>query len=478
MKLLERTSSQEEPILAVQFGEGNFIRGYIDWMVDYLRDQRLFKGRILMVKPRPGGDWDGINRQGGLYTVIERGISGGKPTRSRKLIQVVSGCLSPYESWDKLVDVFVSDELKIVFSNTTESGLVYRKDNAPLGTCPGTFPAQLASLLRERFLRYSGAPDKGLIVIPCELLIDNGTLLRAHVLRHAQDSQWGEEFKTWISEHCLFVNTLVDRIVSGYPHEEADKFMQELGYEDRYLTCVEPYYLLVMEADEKKIEEVLPFKRCWLNVRYTDDLTPWRLRKLRLLNALHTACVPLAWMAEIEDVRSMMKDPDFAPYVKRVLNDELVPTLLSNMDEEEVRHYAHTVIERFLNPSVSHKLSAISINSIDKWRERVLPALRDTYTRKGFLPERLVLSLGALLLLYFEKEVPDSEDKLTWMREQKNLYAKDGDTQRLTRAFLGHAAFWKDDLNTMTGLEELLTPLLARLLTEGSRALVASTHLK
>lgn len=469
---LNRKETGSRPLLAIQFGEGNFLRGYIDWMLQQLMEHGDFPGQIMMIKPRAHGNFDQINEQKGLYTVVERGIVNGKPVNTHQLITVVRGCLNPYEEWSQTVAAFCTPSVRFVFSNTTEAGIEYKKEPFHPDACPHTFPAKLTALLHARFCALEGDLEKGLIIIPCELIPQNADQLREHILHYAQDWELPFEFSHWVTCHCSFINTLVDRIVSGYPQGEEQEWEKTLGYSDKLITCVEPYHLLVAEADENSLEKELPLKSCGINIVYTDDLTSWRLRKVRLLNATHTATVPTASMAGLIDVREMMQDEDFQSFVYQTLFKELVPSLPGS--EEDNRAYAESVIERFRNPFTSHKLQAITLNCIAKWRERVLPALKDYRQKFGELPQNLSTSLAALIYLYLECPVADTEETREFFLKEKEQYGCSQDIHHLVQRILANDSFWNENLNEILGLSQLVEHQLSMLMKKGSRSLIKS----
>lgn len=469
---LNRKETGSRPLLAIQFGEGNFLRGYIDWMLQQLMEHGDFPGQIMMIKPRAHGHFDQINEQKGLYTVVERGIVNGKPVNTHQLITVVRGCLNPYEEWSQTVAAFCTPSVRFVFSNTTEAGIEYKKEPFHPDACPHTFPAKLTALLHARFCALEGDLEKGLIIIPCELIPQNADQLREHILHYAQDWELPFEFSHWVTCHCSFINTLVDRIVSGYPQGEEQEWEKTLGYSDKLITCVEPYHLLVAEADEKSLEKELPLKSCGINIVYTDDLTSWRLRKVRLLNATHTATVPTACMAGLIDVREMMQDEDFQSFVHQTLFKELVPSLPGS--EEDNRAYAESVMERFRNPFTSHKLQAITLNCIAKWRERVLPALKDYRQKFGELPQNLSTSLAALIYLYLECPVADTEETREFFLKEKEQYGCSQDIHHLVQRILANDSFWNENLNEILGLSQLVEHQLSMLMKKGSRSLIKS----
>ncbi|MCX6905376.1 MAG: tagaturonate reductase, partial [Verrucomicrobia bacterium] len=382
------------PEKVAQFGEGNFLRAFADWMVDIMNGQGLFNGRVVVVQPIRQGMARLLNEQDGLYTLLLRGIQDGSTVERHRLITAVSRALDPYEAWPETVRYFCNPTLRFVISNTTEAGIAFVSEARQPGQCPESFPAKVASLLFERFQAVQGDPARGLIFLPCELIDRNGEQLRRFVLQHGEAWDLGREFADWVSRANYFLNTLVDRIVPGFPRDEAGEIGRKLGYEDRLLVAAELFHLWVIEGPPHLAEEI-PFHRAGLNVIWTYDLTPYRTRKVRILNGAHTASVLAAFHAGLNTVREMLENPVLGQLVRRVVFDEILPTV--PLPAPEKTSYANAVLERFANPFVRHELLTISLNSVSKWKGRVLPSLLEYRATQGQLPPLLSFSLAALL---------------------------------------------------------------------------------
>ena len=486
MTLLKRTEQPACPVKAMQFGEGNFLRAFIDWMINEMNKQGKFNGMVQIVQPLEKGMGEMLNAQDGLYTLILRGVANGKVEEKREIIQCVKGCLNPYAQWAETVACACSKDLRFVFSNTTEAGIEYKPEPYAPGRCQGTYPAKLTSLLYERFKAYDGAPDKGLILIPCELIDRNGATLRDCILKYAKDWKLPEAFTAWISSSNLFVNTLVDRIVAGYPRAEAAKIEKELGYQDNLIDCGEIFHFFVIEGPQSLAKE-LPLAEAGLQVVITDNQTPYRTRKVRFLNGAHTADVLAASLGGLTFVDEMMNDPDFGKMVCKAINDEIFHTV--PLPEEEKRFFADSVIERFKNPFAQHRLLSISLNSVSKWKVRVMPSLLDYVALKGKLPEVLAFSLAALIRFYMIEmkdgaalgsvdgrsyPVADSDDVLRFFADATSAFRKSGDTAALVKSVLGNTAFWGTDLNEVPGLSAFVAEKLACINRDGIRAAVKS----
>lgn len=469
------------PERIIQFGEGNFLRGFADWMVDLLNADGVFQSSVAVVQPVRHGLADLLNEQDGVYTVLMRGISQGKMVDERRIVTSVSRCLDPYEDWASVVDVAVKPELRFAISNTTEAGIAYVPERYDGASSPASFPAKVTALLLERFNTLGGG-DTGLVFLPCELIDKNGAKLRECVLRHARDWNADEAFVQWIENSCHFLNTLVDRIVPGYPAREADDLRGELGYEDKLIVAAEIFHLWVIEGPDHLADEI-PFHKAGLNVVWTRDMTSYRSRKVRVLNGAHTATVPAAFLAGLDTVGEMMDDPDFGPLVRRVVFDEILPVL--DMDEADKRGYAEAVLERFRNPFVRHELLSITLNSVSKWKVRVLPSLIDSFDANGTLPPLLVFSLAAWIRFYggaplSENElrgnrngvpypVRDDAPVLAFFAEAWSGFRGSGDIGRLTRSVLENQKLWGRDLTLVDGLASAVESHLSKILADGVR---------
>ncbi len=474
MERLQRKVAFDAPIKVVQFGEGNFLRAFIDWMIDQLNEKAAFNGAVQIVQPLEQGMGELINEQGGLYTLLLRGVCDGKVNETRRQISCVRGCLNPYREWESVAEVFELPSLRFCLSNATEAGIEYRPEELILGATPKTFPAKLTALLYRRFQKNL----PGLIFLPCELIERNGGKLRECMLQYIQDWKLGEDFRRYVEQENTFCSTLVDRIVAGYPRAEAEKLCAELGYEDKLLDCGEPFHFFVIEGP-KFIEEELPLAKIGLNVIVVDDQTPYRTRKVRFLNGAHTASVLAAFMAGFDYVDEMVGDPLFNRYLRQLLFAEIFPTI--QLPDAEKQAFAEAVLERFANPFAFHRLLSISLNSISKWKVRCLPSLLDYVKITGKLPAALSFSLAALLL--FEEnvagvgvnrvdrfEVKDDPEKVAAFAELWKCCGND--LPELARRALSKVDYWGMDLNTVPGLTERTAANLQLIRQQGVRQAV------
>lgn len=463
----------------LQIGDGNFLRGFADWMIDIANEVGVLDAAVTLVPPLPTNIVDLFNAQDGLFTVLTRGVQGGAPTTARRVVRCVSRGVDPYRDPTSLFACTRDPKTRFVISNTTEAGIAYREQPRSLGEWPGSFPAQVAALLFDRFQTLGGRPDSGLVFLPCELIEANGTTLREIVLRHARDWELPPAFGDWVARDNHFLNTLVDRIVPGYPAAEADRLCAEFGYTDQLLVAAEPFHLWVIEGPASLADE-FPLHQAGLNVVWTDDLQPYRASKVRILNGAHTASVLAAFCGGLDTVGEMMENPVTSQFLRRVVFDEIVPFV--PLPEAERRGYAESVLERFANPYIRHELLSIALNSVSKWTVRVLPSLLDYACAHGRAPAGLAFSLAALLRFYRGRFDATSEFvgqreagsyPIRDSREVLDLFDaawRDPAHARLADAvptLLGDARLWGMDLQMVPELAPRVAHALDRIETVG-----------
>jgi tagaturonate reductase len=475
------------PERIVQFGEGNFLRAFADWMIDELNGCGLLQSSVLVVQPIRQGLADLLNAQDGLYSVLSRGMQNGQVVESRRVITAVRRALNPYDQWDQLVAAFRGPDLRFILSNTTEAGIAYVAEARVPGVCPESFPAKVAALLFERFQATEGRAESGLVFLPCELIEANGTALRRAVFQHAVAWELPAAFVTWVEKSNYFLNTLVDRIVPGYPKAESAALNAQLGLEDKLTVAAESFHLWVIEGPEHLAAE-LPFAQAGLNVIWTDDLRPYRNRKVRVLNGAHTSTVLAAHAAGFDTVLDMMRDPTVGAFLRRALFEEILPHVSQPAKEREA--YAAAVLERFNNPFIRHELLSISLNSVSKWKVRVLISLLDEHRTTGQLPPLLTFSLAALLWFYRAEKMPDGSYQ--GLRDGQRYPVRDdapvleffaqtwaaaqaaGDVGQVACAALGRVDFWGQNLNALPGLTDAVASLLAQIDEQGMKQALTS----
>jgi tagaturonate reductase len=468
------------PVKVLQFGEGNFLRAFVDWMLHEMNRRELFGGRALVVQPLDHGTVDQLNQQDGLYTLLLRGVQGGEVKEERQVIQSVAQGINPYQDWPGFLDWAKYAELEVIVSNTTEAGIAYLDEPQPTDACPSSYPAKLLAFLQRRFEAFDGSPESGLMILPCELIDKNGTKLKQVLNRLAADWGLSAEFMAWLDEHNTFFNTLVDRIVPGYPAEEAEEIQTELGYEDKLLVAGEIFHLWVIEGPDG-YQDRLPLTKAGLNVVWTDDLSSYRERKVRVLNGLHTSMISLGLPLGLETVREAVEHPLLGEYLKGLCAAEILPHV--NQPPAERQKFADEVMERFANPHIRHLLADIALNSVAKFKTRCLPSLLDHYRAGGGVPKHLALALASLLKLYKpvrieegrlfgasetgEYSFRDDPGIIKWF-EEKWAQAGSGDLSGLAREFLSNTEFWGEDLSKLPGLTEAVGENLNTLLQGGA----------
>lgn len=470
---------RKSPVRILQIGEGNFLRGFVDWMVHEMRKQGKYDGAVAVSQPRPSGKpkLDQLRAQDGIYTLIVRGIENGVPVERTEKIAVFADTIDPYSEWESFMSLADQPELEVVVSNTTEAGLAYQPSDYVPGEPIVSYPAKLTALLHRRFETFGGDPRRGLLLLPCELLERNGDELKRCVLQHAQDWKLPEAFTAWVRDHNRFLNSLVDRIVTGYPGEEADYWREALGYDDKLLNSAEPYYLWAIEGDAE-LESILPFQAAGLNVEWTDDLRPFQLRKVRILNGAHTLMTPIALMHGVSEVRLTMEHPVLGPFVREAVEGEIIPAMPQAVAAEEAKAYAAAVFERFANPFIRHRLLDIAMNSLSKFRTRLLPSLEGYMAaHNGRLPVHIVKALAYLLRFYNARPegeqfvgrrfdgstytVRDDRAALTLLAEAWSRYEAGQLTlEALVCELLGSAQLWGKPLTELEGLAVMITGLL------------------
>lgn len=394
------TAVNQSPIKVLQVGEGNFLRGFADWMIFKAIQKEVFSGGVVVTQPRASGKRkiDELKEQDGLYTLVTRGISSGKQVEEVDIINVFTKLINPYEEWESFLELAKEQELRFVISNTTEAGLVYTEEKLNIKQPIHSFAGKLTALLYKRFEYFHGDEEKGLICLPCELLERNGDVLKELVLQYAYAWKLSNEFIGWVTQHNYFLNSLVDRIVTGYPAEEqAQKWFEEWGYLDKQLTTAEPYHLWAIEGDEL-IAEQFPLASAGLNVLWVSDLKQYQKRKVAILNGSHTSLALLGLLYGEHEVRLAMENTELSSLIKSLIKDEVVPTLL--YDTNELLDYAEQVYERFQNPFIQHRLHDIAMNSLSKFNTRLMPSILYYLEEKGQLPPHLLIVFAGLIRHY------------------------------------------------------------------------------
>ncbi len=482
----EMVQKKRRPIRVVQFGEGNFLRGFVDYMLDVANEKGFFDGSVAVVKPISYGNLDAFREQDCIYTLSLKGKQDGRTVEERRIITSIDRAVGAYEEYETYRALCELPELRFIVSNTTEAGIVYDPSDSFELTPPNTYPGKLTKFLYERFSSFHGDPQKGVVLLPVELIERNGAKLKECVLAYVDQWNLGDAFRSWLLTSCLFCSTLVDRIVTGYPREEAPGLCDAWGYADRLIDTGEPFALWVIESDRAdEVARLLPLDKAGFQVVFTDDLRPYRERKVRILNGAHTATVLAAYLAGKDIVRECMEDAVTRALMERVVYEEIAPTV--PLPEDEVLRFARSVFERFENPFIRHSLLSISLNSVSKWKARLLPSFRDRYAQTGSLPQYLTFSFAALLAFYTGER---GEDGAYYGRRGEERYRIQDDQPALD-FFAAHSAlspeeyaaaaaaqesFWGEDLGRYPGFVEAvaahLTLIREKGMTEGLKALL------
>lgn len=461
------------PLKVMQFGGGNFLRAFVDWMIDILNKKTDFNGGVIIVKPTDGGDYSELKAQEGLFTVVLEGIKNGEMIAEKSLVTSVRHVVNPYTEWDAYLELAQNPDIRFIVSNTTEAGITFNAKDGQKDAPPSEFPAKLTLWLYRRYEHFKGRKSKGCILLPCELIEDNGAALEKTVLQYSEAWQLGDGFTDWIKDANYFCGTLVDRIVSGYPEDRADDIQRVLGYRDELLVAGEQYHSWVIQAPGL-VQKELPFSQTDLNVQFVNDLVPYREMKVRILNGAHTAMVPVGYLAGIRFVDEAMDDKVVSGFVESLLLEEAARTL--DFPKEVKLKFVADVLNRFRNPTLKHQLISISLNSTSKFIARLLPTLKDYYAREGRLPRRIVFSLSALIRFYkgeFDGEnIPLKEDQEVldifashWKKYDAGLLF----LNELATSLLSDTSIWKEDLTQIAGLVESVSHQLAEIEEKGIR---------
>ena len=479
MNYLENLQKQKRPIRVLQFGEGNFLRAFVDYMLDIANEKGAFDGNVAIVKPIAFGSLENFHKQNNNYTVVLRGKENGQTVEEKRVITCVEQVVDCTEDLAGFLALAKLDSLRFVVSNTTEAGITLdEKDH--FDGLPETYPGKLTKFLYTRYESFSGAVAKGLILLPVELIEHNGKKLKECVLALIRIWNLPEAFARWVENACVFCTTLVDRIVTGYPRDKAAEICQKLGYTDLLLDVCEPFALWVIES-EKDISKELPLDQIGLPVVFTDNLKPYRDRKVRVLNGAHTSSVLAAYLCGQSIVRDCMQDPVVGQFFRRVVLEEIAPQV--QLPKQEVLDFAASVFERFENPFIDHALLSISLNSVSKWKARVLPTFRDHFDAYNQLPKLITFSFAALLAFYRSSDL--RQDGLYAKRNDGTEYvihddeavlccfAKNSrlDDDEYVKNIAGQKDFWGEDLSAYPAFCETVCRYLAAISADPIKAM-------
>lgn len=476
MEKLDRKTAHagKYPDKVIQFGEGNFLRAFVDWIIWNMDKKTDFNGGVVVVQPIEKGMVDMLNAQDGLYHLNLQGIDKGRSVDSIDLIDVINRGINPYREFDEYMKLAENPDIRFVISNTTEAGIAFdpscRLEDRPASSYPG----KLTQLLYHRYVYFNGDLSKGLVIFPCELIFLNGKELKKCISSYMDLWNLGDGFREWFEKACGVYCTLVDRIVPGYPKDSIDEIHARIGYDDKLVVKAEIFHLWVIEAP-KEIAGEFPADKAGLNVLFVPSEAPYHARKVTLLNGPHTVLSPVGYLSGLDTVKECVEDPLIGKFVRKVMFDELLETL--DLPRPELEQFAHDVLERFVNPYVKHFVTSIMLNSFPKYKTRDLPGLKTYLERKGTLPEGLVLGLAGIITYYKGGKRGDVEivpaDDASTVALLKELWAS-GDVHKVASGVLGAVDIWGEDLNEVPGLEAMLSGMLALIQEKGMRAAVES----
>ena len=470
------------PERIIQFGEGNFLRAFVDWIIWNMNAKTNFNGSVVVVQPIDKGMVEWLNGQDCLYHVNLQGRLNGEAVNSLERIDVISRALNPYSQNAAFMALAEQPEIRFIISNTTEAGITFDPACKFTDAPASAYPGKLVQLLYRRYKTFNGDPKKGLILMPCELIFLNGHHLKECIYQYIE--LWKEDlgadyegFKEWFTKYNYVCATLVDRIVPGFPRKDIAEIQEKVGYNDNLVVQAEIFHLWVIEKPENmSIEELraeFPAEKAGLHVLIAESEKPYHERKVTLLNGPHTVLSPVAYLSGINIVRDACNDPVIGKYIHKVQFEELMETL--NLPMDELRQFASDVLERFNNPYVDHQVTSIMLNSFPKFETRDLPGLKVYLERKSTLPKGLVLGLAAIITYYKGGTRADGapiqpNDAQEIMDLLAQLWAT-GDTRRVAEGVLGATdIIWKEskqNLNEIPGLTDMVEGFLNDIQAKG-----------
>jgi len=445
----------KSPIKIVQFGEGNFLRAFVGYAFKELNKAVNFNAGIAVVQPIDKGLVKMLNDQDGLYTLFMKGIKKGEEIQEIELLDNIVKCVDPYFNFNDFLSLAKEEALEFIISNTTEAGISYLESDSIEMQPPTSFPAKLTVLLYERFEHFNGDENKGLTIIPCELINNNSETLKEIILKYIQDWNLSNDFKNWILYNNSFHSTLVDRIVPGYPKDEIQDYNAQLVYSDNLIVAAEPFLLWVIEGGDD-LKAKLPFDKTNLDVKIVDDMQPYRTRKVRILNGAHTLMVPFSILYGNKTVKQSVDIAFTGQFIQKAVFDEIIDTL--DFDSDELNNFADEIFDRFRNPFIIHNLSSIALNTVSKFKVRVLPSLLGYVAVNNKVPTNLTFAFASLIRFYrgtfngILLPVQDSEDIVANFAKiwKSSNYAE------ISNAVLSNTEYWGEDLTRVENLPEAI----------------------
>jgi tagaturonate reductase len=456
----------------LQFGEGNFLRAFADWMITEMNRKIGFNGKVIIIQPIEQGRIDDLNRQNGVYHIVMKGLSEGVPVRKIERIDCIERGINPYADFNAYRQLAELPDIRFILSNTTESGIAFDPENRYTDAPAKSFPGKLTQLLHHRYTFFRGAKDKGFIFLPCELIDRNGDALKKTVLQYVRLWNLEPGFEQWINACNHFANTLVDRIVTGFPHETIKEIQEELGEKDELVSESEIFHLWVIEGNAA-IQHEFPADKAGLNVLFVPDMKPYRDRKVTLLNGAHSVLAPIAFLYGLNTMREAVEEPLVGAFIRHVMTEELMPSL--DLPGEELTAFAANVLERFRNPYIRHQLTGILLNSFSKYKTRDLPALKHHVAHNRQLPKGLVAGLAAICIYYKGglrgNDRIEVKDDATTVTSVQKAWAQPSFAET-AHEILASETLWGEDLNPIAGLTQTLASYLERMSHEGVEPII------
>lgn len=468
MKKLNRDTvlTHSLPVKIMQFGEGNFLRAFVDWMIDKANKTGAMNAGVVVVQPLEEGMVRMLEEQDNLYHVYLEGIKDKQIVKEVGLVECIQSAINPYSQYDEYLRYTLSAELEIVISNTTEAGIKYHDDEDVFAAPAKSFPGKVTAMLYKRFKHFGGDYKKGLTFICCELIENNATTLREYVLKHAERCKLGADFVDWVNVSCKFCDTLVDRIVPGFPKETIAEIKEELGFDDNLVVKGEYFHVWAIAGDSS-VQNQLPLNKAGLNVLFMDDIKSFRDKKVRVLNGSHTALVPVGLQLGYKTVKEAFDDRMVEDFIGKMVAKEVLPVI--DEDQDELAKFSDKIIERFYNPSIKHYLETISLNSLSKWETRNFPTLLDNSVKRGHFASLTAFSLASLLVLYSGKSSIDftPNDTAECVKIIQESWCEDISTS--VAKILSNKVIWKEDLSQINGLTDKVAEYASLIISNGMR---------
>ncbi len=469
----------KHPVKIMQFGEGNFLRAFIDWIVDSMNKKADFNAGVVVVQPMPFGRVKELASADGLYTLYLQGINNGQTVKTHQVIDCLEDFINPFEEYQKYLDYAKSEDLEFIISNTTEAGIAFDPKDTDFTKTPNSFPGKLLAFLKARYDHFKGDVKKGLEIIPCELIDHNGDTLKEILVQLAEHNHMDKAFIDWVENANRYYNTLVDRIVPGYPRNEDKELWNQLGYVDNNMVVGEIFHLWVIDGKTvKDLETKLPTAKAGLNVLFVDSIKPYKERKVKILNGSHTCLVPVSYLSGIDTIRETIEDKQLNQFVLDFIFNEVVPTI--NIPRDQMDSYANSVLERYGNPFVRHELMSIALNSVTKYKTRILPTVLQNLEDLKHFPDHAFFSLAALMVFYRgkrgEEDIKLADD--AWALDMfKELWADfDGSKAacgKIAQHVLSLKSHWEVDLTKYDGVLEFVTDCLYEITSTSMREALA-----